>query len=177
MDSRCASHRLGWASGLLAHVDSMSSTWTARAICAIEALRLQVDLTVKSLFDRSLSANAIVISIPVPPQTAKVAIKKSKGEAKYDGAAGVIRWTIVKFSGQKEHSLSADVVLVSTTREKKPWSRCGGCACVLFAESAHLHLGVTLDAVTQCTHWWLRFNARYSASAARGQMRSCTICT
>ena len=82
-----------------------------------------MDLTIKSLFDRSLSANTIVVHIPVPSQTAKVTLKKSKGEAKYDGAAGHIRWTISKFSGQKEHSLSADVVLVSTTREKKPWSR------------------------------------------------------
>lgn len=90
---------------------------------------MQVDLTVKSLFDRSLAANTIVISIPVPSQTAKVTLKRSKGEAKYDGAAGHIRWTINKFSGQKEHSLSADVVLVSTTREKKPWSRCASGDC------------------------------------------------
>jgi AP-2 complex subunit mu-1 len=89
-----------------------------------EAVLIQVDLTVKSLFDRSLSANGIVVGIPVPPQTAKVSIKKSKGDAKYDGACSIIRWTINKFSGQKEHSLSADVLLVSTTREKKPWSRC-----------------------------------------------------
>lgn len=89
-----------------------------RAVC------VQVDITVKSLFERSLAANSILISIPVPPQTAKVTIKKTKGDAKYDGAGGVIRWSISKFSGHKEHSLSAEVLLVATTREKKPWSKC-----------------------------------------------------
>jgi Adaptor complexes medium subunit family len=84
---------------------------------------MQVDIVLKSLFERSLAANTIVVSIPVPPQTAKVHIKKSKGDAKYDGSAGIVRWTIPKFSGQKQHSLSADVTLVSTTREKKAWSR------------------------------------------------------
>lgn len=85
---------------------------------------LQVDIVIKSLYERSLAANTIVVSIPVPPQTAKVQIKKSKGDAKYDGAAGIVRWTISKFSGQKQHSLSAEVTLVSTTREKKAWNRC-----------------------------------------------------
>ena len=85
---------------------------------------VQIDVNVKSLFERNLTANSLVISVPVPPQTAKVIIKKSKGDAKYDGSAGVIRWSISKFRGQKEHKLSADVVLVSTTREKKPWTRC-----------------------------------------------------
>jgi AP-2 complex subunit mu-1 len=87
------------------------------------ATLLQVDLVIKSTFERNLAANTIVINIPVPPQTAKVTIKKSKGEAKYDGSAGIIRWSINKFSGQKQHSLSADVLLVSTTREKKAWNR------------------------------------------------------
>jgi AP-2 complex subunit mu-1 len=85
---------------------------------------MQVDVVVKSLYERNIAANSIVICVPVPPQTAKVNIKKSKGDAKYDGAAGVIRWTINKFSGQKSHSLSADVLLVATTREKKTWNRC-----------------------------------------------------
>lgn len=85
---------------------------------------LQVDVVVKSLFERSLCANSVQINVPVPPQTAKVNIKKSKGDAKYDGSLGVIRWNISKFSGQKQHTLSADVVLVSTTREKKTWNRC-----------------------------------------------------
>ena len=86
--------------------------------------RLQVDLSVKALFDRSLAATGVTIDVPVPPQTARVNIKKSKGEARYDGSAGVIRWTLPKFRGLKEHRLSADVMLVSTTREKKPWNRC-----------------------------------------------------
>eukprot|EP00892_Ulva_mutabilis_P006462 jgi/Ulvmu1/4188/UM019_0167.1 len=85
--------------------------------------RCSVDVVIKSLFERSLSANSVQINIPVPPQTAKVNIKKSKGDAKYDGSLGVIRWNISKFSGQKQHTLSADVVLVSTTREKKTWNR------------------------------------------------------
>eukprot|EP01025_Chloroclados_australasicus_P016601 TRINITY_DN1836_c0_g1_i1.p2 TRINITY_DN1836_c0_g1~~TRINITY_DN1836_c0_g1_i1.p2 ORF type:complete len:292 (-),score=14.85 TRINITY_DN1836_c0_g1_i1:400-1275(-) len=82
-----------------------------------------VDIVIRSLFDPTLAANSIVITIPMPPMTAKVKIHKSKGDAKYDGSADVIRWTISKFRGQKEHRLSADATLVSSTREKKTWNR------------------------------------------------------
>jgi AP-2 complex subunit mu-1 len=32
-------------------------------------------------------------------------------------------WKIRRFSGGAEHSLRADVVLVATTKEAKPWAR------------------------------------------------------
>ena len=133
----------------------------------------------RSLFERSLSANSIVISIPVPTTTAKVTLKKSKGDAKYDGAASVIRWTINKFSGQKEHSLSADVLLVSTTREKKLWARCahhktsytyGHCshnhctsACIVPATGAS---NITLAATLSCAHCQLSKHRRGTTHCA-----------
>jgi hypothetical protein len=32
-------------------------------------------------------------------------------------------WKVKRFSGQAEHSLRAEVTLVSTTKERKPWAR------------------------------------------------------
>lgn len=32
-------------------------------------------------------------------------------------------WKIKRFTGAAEHSLRADVTMVSTTKERKPWAR------------------------------------------------------
>lgn len=85
--------------------------------------RVSVDCMVKSLYDPSLTANSIIVMVPVPPQTSKVQPKVTKGKAKYDGKINAIVWKIAKFGGEKEHRLTADITLVSTTREKKPWTR------------------------------------------------------
>ena len=112
-----------------------------------------MDLSVKALFDRSLAATGVTIDVPVPPQTARVNIKKSKGEARYDGSAGVIRWTLSKFRGLKEHRLSADVMLVSTTREKKPWNRCvphSLASCILNGSLVCCHIAMLVWQQSQC---------------------------
>ena len=45
------------------------------------------------------------------------------GKAKYDATKNAIIWKIRRFSGQAEHTLRAEVALVSTLKEKKTWSR------------------------------------------------------
>lgn len=45
------------------------------------------------------------------------------GKSKYDAKKHAIVWKIKKFVGGDERVLQADVELISTTREKKPWSR------------------------------------------------------
>ena len=47
----------------------------------------------------------------------------STGKAKYDASKAAIVWKIRRFPGGVENKLRADVTLVSTLREKKPWAR------------------------------------------------------
>ena len=45
------------------------------------------------------------------------------GKAKYDAKKHALVWKIKRFPGASEHSLAANVELIATTKEKKPWSR------------------------------------------------------
>ena len=51
----------------------------------------------------------------VPPCTA--------GKAKYDPKRHALVWKLKKFAGEAEHTLTASVELIATTKEKRPWSR------------------------------------------------------
>jgi AP-2 complex subunit mu-1 len=85
--------------------------------------RLDVTVKVRSAFPSSAFAGSVVILIPVPEQTARANIQTSRGKSKYDPKRHALVWKIKKFPGQTEHSLSASVELIATTREKKPWGR------------------------------------------------------
>lgn len=99
-----------------------------------------MDLTVRALFEGSLTANTVIVRIPVPSQTAKAVLKVSKGKAKYEGTESAIIWKISKFGSDRELSLYAEVLMVSTTREKKAWNRCASAAVVDDNNKPHVFL-------------------------------------
>ena len=45
------------------------------------------------------------------------------GKAKYDAKKHALVWKIKRFTGSAEQILIANVELIATTKEKKPWSR------------------------------------------------------
>ena len=65
---------------------------------------------------------------------------QTAGKAKYDPKRHALVWKLKRFVGETEHTLSATVELIATTREKKPWGRppmslsfqVGLCVCVFF---------------------------------------------
>eukprot|EP00898_Chlorokybus_atmophyticus_P006245 jgi/Chlat1/6621/Chrsp482S06107 len=85
--------------------------------------RLETHCKVRSLFGSKLFAVSVVVRVPVPPHTAKASIVVSGGKAKYVPKENALVWKIRKFPGQAELSLSAEVELIATIAEKKPWSR------------------------------------------------------
>mmetsp|Transcript_22706 Transcript_22706/g.27437 ORF Transcript_22706/g.27437 Transcript_22706/m.27437 type:complete len:450 (-) Transcript_22706:453-1802(-) len=85
--------------------------------------RLECNVKMKSTFGAKLFALGVVLRVPVPQYTAKATIQVSSGKAKYDAAHNCLIWKIRRFPGQQEMGLSAEIELVSTTVEKKPWSR------------------------------------------------------
>jgi Adaptor complexes medium subunit family len=46
-----------------------------------------------------------------------------QGKAKYDAKRHALVWKVKRFSGQSEQALIAQVDLIATTKEKKPWGR------------------------------------------------------
>eukprot|EP00210_Caulerpa_lentillifera_P005621 g5374.t1 len=85
--------------------------------------RVESSISVKSLFPASLFALNVVVLVPVPKNTSKCNIVVSSGKAKYDASKAAIVWKIRRFPGGVENMLRADVNLVTTLHEKKPWAR------------------------------------------------------
>ncbi|PRW57884.1 AP-2 complex subunit mu [Chlorella sorokiniana] len=85
--------------------------------------RIDVTVKVKSTFPVKLFATNVVLLVPVPDQTARASFNLSVGKAKYDPKRHALVWKMKKFAGEAEHTLTASVELIATTRERKPWSR------------------------------------------------------
>ncbi|KAF5830251.1 Mu homology domain-containing protein [Dunaliella salina] len=86
--------------------------------------RMEYNVTVKSQFNSKLFATSVLVLVPVPEQTSRATILVTAGKAKYDGVRKALVWKMPKFQGEAEHSLRAEVSVLSTTRaEKKPWVR------------------------------------------------------
>lgn len=85
--------------------------------------RLEVTVKVRSSFPAKLWASNVVVAMPVPEQTARATFNVSAGKAKYDPKRHALVWKLKRFVGETEHTLSASVELIATTREKKPWGR------------------------------------------------------
>ena len=85
--------------------------------------RLSVDVKIKSLFSDKQFANGVLVKIPVPKHTARATVKVTGGKSKYVAKEQALIWKIKQFQGMTELQLSADVELISTMTEKKPWSK------------------------------------------------------
>ncbi|KAG1359384.1 AP-2 complex subunit mu [Cocos nucifera] len=85
--------------------------------------RMEVNVKVKSVFGAKMFALGVVVKVPVPKQTAKASFQVTSGRAKYNASIDCLVWKIRKFPGQTESTMSAEVELISTMAEKKPWTR------------------------------------------------------
>jgi AP-2 complex subunit mu-1 len=85
--------------------------------------RLEVQVTVKSVFNQRLFGKNVQVTIPTPKNTAKCDIRVSVGKASYDPGKSAIIWKVKKFPGNAEYSLNAEVNLIAQTVEKKSESK------------------------------------------------------
>ncbi|GAX86224.1 hypothetical protein CEUSTIGMA_g13637.t1 [Chlamydomonas eustigma] len=85
--------------------------------------RLEVNVQIKAAFSSKIYGINMTILVPVPDNTAKANLLVTNGKAKYDATKKALVWKISKFMGESDHSLRAEVTLVATTKEKKPWVR------------------------------------------------------
>eukprot|EP00884_Botryococcus_braunii_P011632 jgi/Botrbrau1/2046/Bobra.0047s0023.1 len=85
--------------------------------------RLEVNVKLKANFNAQLFAINVVVTIPVPDNTANADLQITQGKAKYDAKKHALVWKIKRCQGMAEHALVGSVNLIATTREKKPWGR------------------------------------------------------
>jgi AP-2 complex subunit mu-1 len=84
--------------------------------------RVIVNLRLSALYGPSLFANNVTITIPTPPNTARVRIITNLGRAKYEPAKKAIVWRIKRLNGKLELPFQADVELIKSTK-RRAWSR------------------------------------------------------
>ncbi|KAK9845788.1 hypothetical protein WJX81_002341 [Elliptochloris bilobata] len=85
--------------------------------------RLEVNVKLKANFSAKLYALNLLVTVPVPENTAHADIHTSQGKAKYDAKKHALVWKVKRYQGMAEHALTASVELIATTRERKPWGR------------------------------------------------------
>lgn len=61
--------------------------------------KLEIRIKIKSIYDKNLNANNVVVKIPSPKSTASVTSNTLVGRAKYEPEHGAIMWRIKKFQG------------------------------------------------------------------------------
>ncbi|KAG1679636.1 hypothetical protein FOA52_006153 [Chlamydomonas sp. UWO 241] len=93
------------------------------SINEIGRTRVEINVNVKANYSAKILGQSVVITVPVPENTAKATILVTSGKAKYDATKRALIWKMPKFVGEAEHTLRAEVTLVSTTKERKPWVR------------------------------------------------------
>ena len=64
--------------------------------------KIEIRVKMKSIFDKNLNANNVIIKIPCPKATASVNANPLIGRAKYEPENGAIMWNIKKFQGDFE---------------------------------------------------------------------------
>mmetsp|Transcript_15329 Transcript_15329/g.16072 ORF Transcript_15329/g.16072 Transcript_15329/m.16072 type:complete len:434 (+) Transcript_15329:28-1329(+) len=84
--------------------------------------KLLLNLKIHADFGDDRKATSVVVKFPVPTSTATAHIEVSRGRARYEPGERAIVWRISSMPGRTEATLSADVDLVPSTREKQ-WVR------------------------------------------------------
>jgi AP-2 complex subunit mu-1 len=85
--------------------------------------RLEVNVTVKALFNVKLFALNVLVKIPLPPNTAIVNPSTVAGKTKFQPDTHQLLWKIKRFAGESEFSLSAEVEMSARIDSKKQWNR------------------------------------------------------
>lgn len=91
-------------------------------VTEVSKSKVEYTIQIRGNFPPKLSANNIVIRIPVPLNCVRVDCKVGVGKAKYLAGENVVVWKIPRLQGQSETTLTAEAILSSTTFQKA-WSR------------------------------------------------------
>merc|ERR1712160_194635 len=83
---------------------------------------IDLDLSVKALFDKLYFAQDVVIKIPIPKNATNVKTNPSLGKAKYESDKGAIVWRIKKIFGDKDCKLRCDIPLLSV-KDPQQWNK------------------------------------------------------
>ena len=83
---------------------------------------IDLDLSVKALFEKTLYAQDVVVKIQIPKNAANVKTHANSGKAKHEVDKGAIVWRIKKLYGDKDIKLKCEVPLIPV-KNPTAWMR------------------------------------------------------
>ena len=83
---------------------------------------IDLDLTVKALFDKELFAENVVVKIQIPKNSTNVKSHTNTGKGKHEVDKSSIMWRLKKIFGEKDYKLKCEIPLIPVS-EPKPWVR------------------------------------------------------
>jgi len=83
---------------------------------------IDFDLNVKTLYDKELFAQEVVVKVLIPKNAANVKTHTNTGKAKHEVDKSAIVWRIKKIFGEKDYKLKCEIPLIPIANPE-PWVR------------------------------------------------------
>ena len=83
---------------------------------------IDLDLNIKTLFDKELFAQEVIIKIYIPKNAADIKIYTNTGKARHEIDKSSIYWRIKKLFGEKDYKLKCEIPLIPIS-DPEPWIR------------------------------------------------------
>jgi AP-2 complex subunit mu-1 len=83
---------------------------------------IDLDLNIKTLFDKELFAQEVIIKIPIPKNAANIKSHTNNGKAKHEIDKSSIYWRVKKLFGEKDYKLKCGIPLIPIS-DPQPWIR------------------------------------------------------
>ena len=83
---------------------------------------IDLDLSVRALFEKTLFAQEVVVRIQIPKNAANVRTHTNSGKAKHEVDKGAVVWRIKKIFGDKDIKLKCEIPLIPI-KNPTPWMR------------------------------------------------------
>jgi AP-2 complex subunit mu-1 len=82
--------------------------------------KLEIRVSARSTYDGKLSANPLILAIPLPDNTADVKITTTAGRAKFVPDQNAVAWKLAGFPGQTQAEISLVVTCLAATSRASP---------------------------------------------------------
>ena len=83
---------------------------------------IDLDLNIKTLFDKELFAQEVIIKISIPKNAANIKSHTNTGKAKHEIDKCSIYWRVKKLFGEKDYKLKCSIPLIPIS-DPQPWVR------------------------------------------------------
>jgi AP-2 complex subunit mu-1 len=83
---------------------------------------IDLDLNIKTLFDKELFAQEVIIKISIPKNAANIKTHTNTGKAKHEVDKSSIFWRVKKLFGEKDYKLKCEIPLIPIS-DPQPWTR------------------------------------------------------